>query len=239
MTMSGRSGELVASAFLTALAGATVIGAWRLGLGSVHSPGPGFMPFATAALLGLMALGRLARLSAGGADAADTRPFAQSRWSVVLIVLGTLGGFGLAIERVGFTVSTVLLLLVLFGIVARKRRHWANGGPTTLSNLAMLCRRHHRAVHEEGYQVERQIDGELRFRRPDGRLLPDIPAPPAIADDPVQALRARNEAAGLHIDGRTSRAGWVGERLDVGRAIDVLHPRALRPSGAFPSCRES
>jgi Domain of unknown function (DUF222)/HNH endonuclease len=33
-------------------------------------------------------------------------------------------------------------------------KHWAHGGPTTLSNLAMLCRRHHRAVHEEGYQVE-------------------------------------------------------------------------------------
>ncbi|MEK7836757.1 MAG: DUF222 domain-containing protein, partial [candidate division NC10 bacterium] len=32
-------------------------------------------------------------------------------------------------------------------------RHWADGGPTTLSNLAMLCRRHHRTVHEEGYQV--------------------------------------------------------------------------------------
>ena len=51
-------------------------------------------------------------------------------------------------------------------------RHWANGGPTTLSNLAMLCRRHHRAVHEEGYQVERRPDGELSFRRPDGRFLP-------------------------------------------------------------------
>ena len=25
-------------------------------------------------------------------------------------------------------------------------RHWAHGGPTTLSNLALLCRRHHRAV---------------------------------------------------------------------------------------------
>src|SRR6266478_7484459 len=40
-------------------------------------------------------------------------------------------------------------------------RHWAQDGPTTLSNLAMLCRRHHRAVHEEGYQVDRQRDGEL------------------------------------------------------------------------------
>src|SRR2546423_134211 len=56
-------------------------------------------------------------------------------------------------------------------------RHWAHGGPTTLSNLALLCRRHHRAVHEEGYQVERQPDGELRFRRPDGRVLPEVPPP--------------------------------------------------------------
>jgi 5-methylcytosine-specific restriction endonuclease McrA len=44
-------------------------------------------------------------------------------------------------------------------------RHWAHGGLTTLSNLALLCRRHHRAVHEEGYQLERQADGELRFGR--------------------------------------------------------------------------
>jgi len=39
----------------------------------------------------------------------------------------------------------------------------------------MLCRRHHRSVHEEGYQVERRADGELRFRRPDGQPLPDVP----------------------------------------------------------------
>jgi Recombinase zinc beta ribbon domain/HNH endonuclease len=32
-------------------------------------------------------------------------------------------------------------------------RHWAQGGPTALSNLALLCRRHRRAVHEEGYHV--------------------------------------------------------------------------------------
>jgi 5-methylcytosine-specific restriction endonuclease McrA len=28
--------------------------------------------------------------------------------------------------------------------------HWANGGPTSLSNLVLLCRRHHRMVHEPG-----------------------------------------------------------------------------------------
>ncbi|HMH50668.1 MAG TPA: DUF222 domain-containing protein [Candidatus Acidoferrum sp.] len=106
-------------------------------------------------------------------------------------------------------------------------RHWAQGGPTTLSNLAMLCRRHHRAVHEEGFQVERQPDGALRFSRPDGRALPDVPAPPRVPEDPVRSLRARNEAAGLHLHGCTTTPGWLGERLDLVYAIDVLHPLAI------------
>src|ERR1043166_6966602 len=105
-------------------------------------------------------------------------------------------------------------------------RHWANGGPTTLSNLALLCRRHHRAVHEEGYQLARQPDGELQFRRPDGQVVPEVPAPPGVPRDPVNALRALNEADGVHLHARTAMPGWLGERLDVGYAISVLHPLA-------------
>jgi len=105
-------------------------------------------------------------------------------------------------------------------------RHWANGGPTTLANLALLCRRHHRAVHEEGYQVERHPDGELQFRRPDGQLLPEVPPAAALPADPVQALRERHEAQGLRLDARTATPGWLGEPLNVGWAIDVLHPLA-------------
>ena len=105
-------------------------------------------------------------------------------------------------------------------------QHWAHGGPTTLSNLTMLCRRHHRAVHEEGFQVERQADGELYFRRPDGTPLVESPPLPPIPTDPVAVLRERNAAEGIHIDAQTSKPGWLGERLDVGYAIDVLHPAA-------------
>jgi hypothetical protein len=105
-------------------------------------------------------------------------------------------------------------------------RHWAQGGPTTLSNLAMLCRRHHRTVHEEGYQLDREPGGELRFRRPDGRALPEAPPPPEVPGDPVAVLRARHEADGLHLHARTAIPGWLGEPLDVGWAIDVLHPLA-------------
>ncbi len=108
-------------------------------------------------------------------------------------------------------------------------RHWAQGGPTTLSNLALLCRRHHRAVHEEGYHVARGPDGALRFRRPDGRALPEVPAVAAVPADPVGDLVSRHRQQGLSITPRTACPGWLGERLDVGWAIDVLHPLAQRP----------
>jgi len=109
-------------------------------------------------------------------------------------------------------------------------RHWAHGGPTTLSNLALLCRRHHRAVHEEGYTVDRGPDGTLQFRWPDGRPLPDVPEPSAVPRDPVHALREANGARGLRLHAGTIASTWLGERLDVGWAIDVLHPLAAGPA---------
>jgi 5-methylcytosine-specific restriction endonuclease McrA len=109
-------------------------------------------------------------------------------------------------------------------------RHWAHGGPTTLSNLTLLCRRHHRAVHEEGYRVARGPDGTLRFRRPDGRPLPEVPQAAVVRGDAVKMLRARHDTLGLRLGARTACPGWLGERLDVGWAIDVLHPRAQTPT---------
>jgi Domain of unknown function (DUF222)/HNH endonuclease len=47
--------------------------------------------------------------------------------------------------------------------------HWADGGQTNLSNLLLLCRPHHRAVHA-GFGIG--VAGEtLVFRRPDGSVL--------------------------------------------------------------------
>jgi hypothetical protein len=39
--------------------------------------------------------------------------------------------------------------------------HWVDGGPTDLANLALLCRAHHRTVHEGGWQLTRGPDGRF------------------------------------------------------------------------------
>lgn len=56
-------------------------------------------------------------------------------------------------------------------------RHWADGGETRLDNLVLLCRRHHRAVHEGGVRVCIDRDGQVVFFSPRGTAL--LGAPPA------------------------------------------------------------
>ena len=38
-------------------------------------------------------------------------------------------------------------------------KHWADGGPTALSNLLLVCRRHHRLFHEGGWTLARAEGG--------------------------------------------------------------------------------
>jgi hypothetical protein len=58
-------------------------------------------------------------------------------------------------------------------------QHWAKGGPTALANLVLLCRRHHRMIHEGGFRVRMGEEGPA-FWRPDGTPLDDR-APPRLA----------------------------------------------------------
>ena len=52
---------------------------------------------------------------------------------------------------------------------AHHLRHWVDGGSTDLSNLALLCRAHHRAVHEGGWRLIRGPDGRFSATPPHRR----------------------------------------------------------------------
>jgi Domain of unknown function (DUF222)/HNH endonuclease len=45
-------------------------------------------------------------------------------------------------------------------------QHWANGGPTSLSNLVLLCGHHHRRIHHAGWHVRINTHGTPEFHPP-------------------------------------------------------------------------
>ena len=101
-------------------------------------------------------------------------------------------------------------------------RHWADGGRTALDNLILLCRRHHRAVHEEGFRVTMDAAGDVRFAHPDGRPLVEAPPAPAWAGPALQPTDDALAAAGIEIGTDTATPSWGGERLDLDWAMHVL-----------------
>jgi hypothetical protein len=100
---------------------------------------------------------------------------------------------------------------------AHHLEHWADGGATSLDNLLLLCRRHHRAVHEGGFHVVRAADGAWAFHQPDGRLIPRAP------DAPLDAWEGDEAMPEL-----ASSPVWDGTPFNLAWAIDVLYARTAR-----------
>ena len=105
---------------------------------------------------------------------------------------------------------------------AHHLEHWAAGGATALDNLVLLCRRHHRAVHEEGFRVTLDTDGDVQFVRPDGRPFPAVPPAPNWTGAPLAPVTARLDRDDIAIDPHTATPAWRGERLDLHWAVSVL-----------------
>ena len=98
--------------------------------------------------------------------------------------------------------------------------HWADGGETRLDNLVLLCRRHHRLVHEEGYGIQPLADGDIRFTLPDGRTLKNSYHGRFRGN--VVALKARNRGSNQKITPYTAIPDMDGGTLDYPMALDVL-----------------
>ena len=118
--------------------------------------------------------------------------------------------------------------------------HWADGGATQLENLVLCCRFHHRALHEEGFQVVADGAGQFQFLRPDGRPLPAVASAPRWegAGEPLAPTVARLAAAGIRIGPHTATPEWYGEPLDVAAALDLLwEPQVTEPPGIADGCQ--
>jgi hypothetical protein len=97
--------------------------------------------------------------------------------------------------------------------------HWADGGDTSLRNLAAYCSAHHRFLHEYGCSVELHADGPHVLDR-HGRRILDAPLPSRPPDLGWASILARD--AELQITASTNEPLWDGARVDYGAVIDAL-----------------
>ena len=116
-------------------------------------------------------------------------------------------------------------LVGLLSALQREPTH-EGGGPTSLDNLVQLCSYHHRLVHEGGFSVSRAGPDRLRFKRPDGTV---VPARAPCAKVAGATIERRNRDRGLVIDDRTCKPRSLGQPVDYGLAVEVLCARALKP----------
>jgi len=96
-------------------------------------------------------------------------------------------------------------------------RHWADGGETSMDNLVLLCRRHHRLMHEGGFGIQSEPSGKIEFTYPDGRTMPA--GPDGRFRGNACVIKRNNRANGLEITSETLPSLWTGERMDHDLAI--------------------
>lgn len=99
-------------------------------------------------------------------------------------------------------------------------KHWANGGETKLSNLVLLCRRHHRLVHEGGFGVQLLDNGDIQFTRPSGTILYANGDRTFRGNAVSLTQHTRRHAPNLNQKTIVSR--WAGEQMDYGLAVEGL-----------------
>ena len=117
--------------------------------------------------------------------------------------------------------------------------HWADGGETKLDNTVLLCRVHHRRVHEGGYTVCIDRDGQVVFFTPSGKALfeaPPMPELPSHSPDPLdraEALVRRNRERGFTPDFWSGAPKWKRDS-DIPWPIEAAALEAVDPCDERP-----
>jgi hypothetical protein len=97
-------------------------------------------------------------------------------------------------------------------------QHWLDGGETNLDNTVLLCRRHHRYLHEYGFSLE-QTGEELVVRDPHGSVVPPQGPGRKVA---VDLAAMAGSWSGRPVTADVNAPGWDGQPVDYDLCIAAL-----------------
>jgi hypothetical protein len=113
----GIRSDAVAGIALVLIAGVV---AWQnraYPIGNLAEPGPGYMPLMIACALGVF--GFLIAVRAGSSPLFNTIDWSEGRRGIVMLVACGVAVF--ALERIGYRLTMIALLIFMLGVVERKR----------------------------------------------------------------------------------------------------------------------
>jgi len=95
----------------------TCIEAYRLNLGTVHEPGPGFFPFGAGFIMLILSLAALLQSRARKQKVEETSRQETFRWWNIAIILAAITAYALSLEKIGFLINTFLFMCLLLKVV--------------------------------------------------------------------------------------------------------------------------
>ena len=99
---------------------------YKLGLGILHQPGPGFLFFWTGIVVAILSLTVFVR-SFRKLSADEAKESIPIKWNVtkIILVLISLFLYALLMEKLGFLILTLLFFILLLGVVEKKKWSFA------------------------------------------------------------------------------------------------------------------
>jgi putative tricarboxylic transport membrane protein len=115
-----KKGDLITSIVLLALAVVTLLYAIKLPFGTLKSPHVGFFPLVVAILLGIFSLFLLWQ-AIKEKEGISFFWRGSEGWKRISLTLGTLFAIAIFFERLGYVISTLLLIAFLLWVIGRQK----------------------------------------------------------------------------------------------------------------------
>ena len=116
--------DRISSGFWLLISLAVFVESIRLGIGTLHNPGRGFLTFGASGLLGILALVLFVQTSIRNEDVERVSLFGGKLWERIVFVLIVLGLYSVFMPTLGYLISTFILMTLLYWVLERKKIGW-------------------------------------------------------------------------------------------------------------------